>query len=102
MQRRVLAPFVILAALMPATVSFAAAAEAKTAVPRVNVYQYAMDNPVADTQLKIVPTLGSSVPASVALSPCEGEKTYVYFYYGGQPVIVEQATRSIVRIGQSN
>jgi hypothetical protein len=99
-RKTVLALLTLLAALASGATAFAAPAEAKGA--HVNVYQYAVDNPVADAKLRAAPTLGASVPEAVSLSPCEGEKTYVYFYYEGQPVIVDRSTRSVVRIGDRN
>ena len=85
---------IILAALL---LGAAASGAAET---RVNVYQYAVDNPVENSKLRIAPTLGASVPAAIELTPCKDEKTYAYFYYDGRPVIVERSTRSVVRIGQ--
>lgn len=66
----------------------------------VNVYEYAVDNPVGDSQLSIAPTLGETVPSAISLVPLDGNATYAYFYYNGQPVIVDLTTRSVVRVGQ--
>lgn len=84
------------ALLLPA----AAQTAAKPPASRINVYQYAINNPVENSTLKIAPSIGASVPQGVTLTPCADEKTYAYFYYNGQPVIVERTTRSVVRIGQ--
>lgn len=67
----------------------------------VNVYQYALRNPVDNAHLNRPPALGESVPTAVALVPLDGNKNYAYFYYAGQPVIVDLVTRSIVRVGNS-
>lgn len=67
--------------------------------PHVNVYQFAIDNPVSDSPLTRVPTLGETVPASISLVPLDDPATYAYFYYNGQPIIVDLRTRSVVRIG---
>jgi hypothetical protein len=77
--------------------AFAGAAAAQSAPP-VNVHQFAVDHPVPDVQLRLAPTLGASVPAQVQLAAIEGTKDYGYFYYEGRPVIVDMATRSIVRV----
>ncbi len=70
---------------------------AQNAAP-VNVHQYAVDHPVPDVTLRLAPTLGASVPAQVQLAAIEGTKDYGYFYYDGRPVIVDMATRSVVRV----
>jgi hypothetical protein len=101
MEPKKLRPFVMLAALAILPAAAAAQVPAKAATPaRVNVYQYAVDNPVENSTLRIAPSLGASVPAAVVLAPCADEKTYAYFYYNGLPVIVEKSTRSVVRIGR--
>ncbi|KTQ90921.1 hypothetical protein NS365_19910 [Aureimonas ureilytica] len=64
----------------------------------VNAHQYAVDHPVPDVTLRLAPTLGASVPAQVQLAAIEGTKDFGYFYYDGRPVLVDMATRSIVRI----
>ncbi|KAB0682864.1 DUF1236 domain-containing protein [Aureimonas leprariae] len=100
MKAKLLRSLVLLAALALPAARAGAQAPAKAAQPaRVNVYQYAVDNPVENATLKIAPSLGASVPVGVQLTPCADEKTYSYFYYNGLPVIVEQSTRSVVRIG---
>ncbi|WP_224002111.1 DUF1236 domain-containing protein [Aureimonas sp. SA4125] len=66
----------------------------------VNVYQFAVDNPVDDSRLPVAPTLGETVPQSISLVPLQGEATYAYFYYNGHPVIVDTSTRSVVRVGK--
>lgn len=66
----------------------------------VNVYQYAIDHPVDDAPLSLPPTLGESVPQTVMLQVSDGNEAYAYFYYAGQPVIVDLNTRSVVRVGQ--
>jgi hypothetical protein len=87
-------------AFLATAASVGAQTVAKAVPARVNVYQYAIDNPVENSALRAAPTLGASVPLGVVLAPCEDEKTYAYFYYDGRPVIVERSTRSVVRIGQ--
>lgn len=64
-----------------------------------SVYQYAVDHPVDDSQLSLAPTLGETVPQTIALVPLDGNSPYAYFYYNGSPVIVDLTTRSVVRVG---
>ncbi|MEF2073782.1 DUF1236 domain-containing protein [Consotaella aegiceratis] len=64
----------------------------------VNVYKYALEHPMQDTDVSFLPILGESVPKQVQLEQPQGNETYGYFYYAGQPVIVDLATRSVVRI----
>lgn len=85
------AALVIAACLAPGVSAVAADAP-------VNVYQFAIDNPVADSQLAVAPTLGETVPQSISLVPLQDVATYAYFYYNGRPVIVETSTRSVVRV----
>lgn len=66
----------------------------------VNVYDYAVENPVDDSPLKIPPSLGETVPRTVSLVPLDDDTGYAYFYYNGSPVIVDMRTRSVVRFGQ--
>ena len=80
--------------------SFAPGLSAVAADAPVNVYQFAVDNPVDDSRLPVAPTLGETVPQSISLTPLQGEATYAYFYYNGHPVIVDITTRSVVRVGQ--
>ncbi|GGE21768.1 hypothetical protein GCM10011390_46410 [Aureimonas endophytica] len=100
MLRRLSVPLLLLGAMLPGTGAVAAQTAAKPEGQRINVYQYAIDNPVEDSHLKNAPILGASVPEAIALAPCQDEKAYAYFYYQGQPVIVDRSTRSVVRIGQ--
>ena len=94
-------PLVLLAALfLPAAGAAAQSVTAVAAPARVNVYQYAVENPVENAALGSAPSLGASVPTAVVLTPCADEKAYSYFYYNGLPVIVDQSTRSVVRIGR--
>lgn len=65
---------------------------------KVNVYQYAVDHPVADAALRTSPTLGASVPQNVEIVRVGKDEVYGYFYYDGRPVIVELSTRSVVRV----
>ncbi|MBO0903677.1 hypothetical protein [Jiella sonneratiae] len=65
----------------------------------VNVLQYALAHPTDNASLRAPPALGDSVPGSVKLQQPKGSKAFAYFYYAGQPVIVDMKTRSIVRIG---
>ena len=85
----------VLAALLATAV--ATGAQAQDSAP-VNVHQFAVDHPVADASLRAAPTLGASVPQSVQLAAVEGNGDYGYFYYDGRPVIVDMATRSVVRV----
>ena len=39
------------------------------------------------------------MPGSIALQRVDGNNSFGYFYYAGQPVIVDLKTRSIVRVG---
>ncbi|WP_083592819.1 hypothetical protein [Aurantimonas sp. 22II-16-19i] len=77
----------------------AALAPAQAADERVNVLQYALAHPTDNARLPAPPALGDSVPGAIKLQQPEGSKRFAYFYYGGQPVIVDLKTRSIVRIG---
>jgi len=90
----------LLAMLCIAGVAHGQAAEPAKAETRVTVYQYAVDNPVDDSRLRLAPTLGETVPEAIQLVPLEGEAAYAYFYYQGHPVIVDITTRSVVRVGQ--
>lgn len=100
MKAKMLRSLVLVAALALPAAQAGAQAPAKAAPSRVNVYQYAVDNPVENATLRSAPTLGASVPVGVQLTPCADEKTYSYFYYNDLPVIVDQSTRSVVRIGR--
>jgi hypothetical protein len=64
----------------------------------VNVHQYAVDHPVADVSIPFTPSLGASVPQSVQLATIGENPVYGYFYYEGRPIIVEMATRAVVRL----
>lgn len=67
---------------------------------KVNVMDYALAHPSDNAQIAEPPQLGDSVPDSVTLHlPDDGTSAYGYFYYAGQPVIVDMKTRSVVRIG---
>ncbi|MEF2550702.1 hypothetical protein VQ042_04890 [Aurantimonas sp. A2-1-M11] len=66
---------------------------------KVNVLQYALSHPSDNAQMQRAPALGDSVPASVNLQQANGNTSFAYFYWAGQPVIVDLKTRSIVRIG---
>ena len=85
----------MLVALGLAAAPHSALAQEKTPV---SVHQYAVDHPVPDVKLRLAPTLGASVPAQVQLATIEGTKDFGYFYFDGRPVLVDMATRSIVRI----
>ncbi|WP_167591695.1 hypothetical protein [Jiella endophytica] len=74
-------------------------APALAADERVNVLDYALAHPTDNARLPAPPALGDSVPGSVKLQQPKGSRTFAYFYYGGQPIIVDLKTRSIVRIG---
>lgn len=67
----------------------------------VVVYDYAIDHPVEDAELRGAPSIGASVPQTVELATVSdaAESVYGYFYYQGRPVIVEMSTRAVVRIG---
>ncbi|MCP3053921.1 DUF1236 domain-containing protein [Aurantimonas marianensis] len=82
------------------TFALTMAASAQGADEKVIVLQYAADNPSDNAQLPTVPQLGDSVPDTVALQQVPGNSNLVYFYYDGEPVLVDLKTRSIVRIGQ--
>ncbi|MBP0616309.1 DUF1236 domain-containing protein [Jiella mangrovi] len=73
---------------------------ASAANEKVNVLQYALAHPTDNARLPTPPALGDSVPASVKLQRPEGSSTFAYFYFRGQPVIVDMKTRSVVRIGE--
>ncbi|UIJ71650.1 DUF1236 domain-containing protein [Aurantimonas sp. HBX-1] len=66
----------------------------------VNVLQFALSNPTDNAQIATPPSLGDSVPQSVALRQPDPNSSLAYFYYNGQPVIVDLKTRSVVRVGQ--
>ncbi|EAU42950.1 hypothetical protein FP2506_08911 [Fulvimarina pelagi HTCC2506] len=70
-----------------------------SAQAKVNVVQFAASNPVANASLQNPPSLGASVPSSVNLQSIDGASNFGYFYYNGQPVIVDMRTRAIVKIG---
>ena len=91
-------PLFVTAILIAA--SLAAGRSASAADASVNVYQYAINNPVDDSRLSMAPTLGETVPQSISLVPLKDELTYAYFYYNGRPVIVDTSTRSVVRVGK--
>ena len=78
---------------------FAMLAPAVAADEKVNVLQYALAHPTDNARLPSPPALGDSVPGSVKLAQPQGSQAFAYFYYGGQPIIVDMKTRSIVRIG---
>ncbi|SKA02719.1 hypothetical protein [Consotaella salsifontis] len=80
--------------------SSALADTAQPATSNVNVYQYALEHPANDTSVPFLPVLGESVPAKVKIEEPQKGGRYGYFYYAGQPIIVDLATRSVVRIGQ--
>ncbi|MEX6505571.1 hypothetical protein [Jiella sp. M17.18] len=80
-------------------VVLAAASPARAADEKVNVVQYALSHPTDNSHLRSPPQLGDSVPQSVKLVQPEGSHAFAYFYYAGQPIIVDVKTRSIVRIG---
>ncbi len=66
----------------------------------VNVLEYALSHPSDNAQISVPPLLGDSVPSSVTVQqPDNGNSAYGYFYYAGQPVIVDMKTRAVVRIG---
>lgn len=69
--------------------------------PPVLIYDYAISHPVEDAQLTFSPTIGASVPRTVEVATIEDREDpyYGYFYYQGQPVIVDLTTRSVVRVG---
>ena len=86
--------------LTSALLIVAATARGETATPKGGtVYDFAVENPVDDSPLPVPPTLGESVPRTVSLVPMD-DGSYAYFYYDGRPVIVDVATRSVVRLGQ--
>lgn len=66
---------------------------------RVNIYQYAVDHPVADAAMGSSPSLGASVPATVEVVSASADAVFGYFYYDGHPIIVDMSTRSVVRVG---
>ncbi|NDW04596.1 hypothetical protein [Jiella pacifica] len=78
---------------------FASFAPAIAADDAVNILQYALAHPTDNARLPTLPALGDSVPSSVKLEQPKGSRAFAYFYYAGQPIIVEMKTRSIVRIG---
>ena len=84
--------------VLAACLAFAPVGALAQDAPPVNVHQYAVDHPSPDAPLRQAPTLGASVPASIPLAAIEGTDAYAYFYYEGRPVIVDTATRSVVRI----
>ncbi|WP_062014676.1 DUF1236 domain-containing protein [Aureimonas sp. AU4] len=85
-------------ALAALLLTLAAGGGALAQSEKVNVYQYAIDHPVADAPLRSAPSLGASVPQNVEIIRVGNDEVYGYFYYDGRPVIVELATRSVVRI----
>lgn len=66
----------------------------------VIVLQYAAEHPSDNARLPNAPQLGDSVPDTIALQQVDGNSTLAYFYYNGEPVLVDLKTRSIVRVGQ--
>ncbi|MER0237467.1 DUF1236 domain-containing protein [Fulvimarina sp. MAC8] len=86
---------IALAAALAASLGFMPA----SAFSQGNVVQFAASNPVANASLQNPPSLGASVPSSVNLQKIEGHSNFGYFYYNGQPIIVDLRTRAIVKIG---
>ena len=87
--------------ILAATVSaLSALVVPASAQDRGDMMSYALSHPVDNTSLPYPPALGDSVPQSVALQRVEGVPNFGYFYYGGQPILVDLRTRAIVRIGQ--
>ncbi|MEN3792026.1 DUF1236 domain-containing protein [Fulvimarina sp. MAC3] len=86
---------IALAAALAASIGFMTT----SAFAQDNVVQYAASNPVENASLQNPPSLGASVPSSVNLQSIKGHANFGYFYYNGQPVIVDLRTRAIVRIG---
>ncbi|WAJ29063.1 hypothetical protein [Antarcticirhabdus aurantiaca] len=87
----------IFAAALGLALSAAAAGPAWAAD---SIYDYAVSHPVPDAGLGVRPTIGDSVPPNVQLQVPDGGGPFGYFYYEGQPIIVDMATRAVVRIGQ--
>ena len=90
----------LLTMLVFAGVANGQAAEPAKAATRVNVFEFAVNNPVDDSRLRMAPTLGETVPKTIDLVPLDDEASYAYFYYNGRPVIVDLTTRSVVRVGK--
>ncbi|NDV86405.1 hypothetical protein GTW51_06800 [Aurantimonas aggregata] len=88
-------PVLLALALLAATAGTPAWAQ-----DSVNVLQFALSNPTDNAQMATPPSLGDSVPQSVALRQPDPNSSLAYFYYNGQPVIVDLKTRSVVRVGQ--
>lgn len=87
-----------LSAILLAGTTMAAAQDEQRPVV---VFDYAVDHPVEDADLRGAPSIGASVPQTVQLATVEGagDNVYGYFYWQGRPVIVELSTRAVVRIG---
>lgn len=86
---------IALAAAFAASLSFIPL----SASAQENVVQFASSNPVENASLQNPPSLGASVPSTVNLQQVEGHPNFGYFYYDGQPVIVDLRTRAIVKVG---
>ncbi|HEX2019748.1 MAG TPA: hypothetical protein VGO17_12475 [Aurantimonas sp.] len=89
-------PVLLALALLAATAGSPAFAEGES----INIVQYALANPTDNAQMPTPPSLGDSVPQSVQLRQPDPNSSLAYFYYAGQPVIVDLKTRSVVRVGQ--
>lgn len=89
-------PVLLALAFLAVTASAPALAQGDS----VNVLQYALSNPTDNAQMPTPPSLGDSVPESVQLRQPDPNSSLAYFYYNGQPVIVDLKTRSVVRVGQ--
>ncbi len=88
----------VLSAILLSSATVAAAQEEQRPVV---VFDYAVDHPVADAELRGAPSIGASVPQTVELATVAetADNVYGYFYWQGRPVIVELSTRAVVRIG---
>lgn len=85
--------------LLTFTIALAVPALAQDA-QTTSVVDFALSHPADNASVDQLPILGDSVPLSVELRPIEGKPNYGYFYYAGQPVIVDMRTRAIVKIIQ--
>ncbi|MBI1219427.1 MAG: DUF1236 domain-containing protein [Rhodobacteraceae bacterium] len=76
-----------------------AAGGAATTAPDRKVTTYVTQNPVAPVTVPGNVAVGTVVPNSVTLTPVPDSR-YSYMYLDGQPVVVENQSRTVVRILQ--
>ncbi len=74
-----------------------AAGGAAATAPDKTVTTYVTQNPVPPVALQGRVTVGTVLPDSVTLTPVP-DSQYAYIYLNGHPVLVDNATRTVVRV----